>query len=189
MTDTGRTPTDTVALHEIGLLTARLGLLAFGGGMSGLVFQEVVTKRKWLTEEEFLSGLAVCQVIPGVNVTNLVVYVGQRLRGPRGALAALVGLLFGPFFFVIAAGYFYNSIKDIGVISAALSGVAAAAMGIVLMVVIRGSIAPSQRGVGLLVMMAVIVTIGLLHWPLLPVVLLLAPISVGFAWVRARRHG
>lgn len=175
-------------LCEIALLTARLGLLAFGGGMSGMVFQEVVTRRKWLSEEEFLSGLAVCQVIPGPNITNLVVYVGQHLRGAPGAASALAGLLFGPFFFVIGAGFIYDGIKEIGVISAALTGVTAAAMGIVLMVVIRGAMASSQRGVGLVVMAATAIAVGILHWPLVPVVLLLAPVSVGLAWLKVRRH-
>jgi chromate transporter len=180
--------TPTVSLHEIGFLTARIGLLAFGGGMSGMVYQEVVIKRKWLTEDEFLSGLAVCQVIPGVNITNLAVYVGQRLRGLPGAISALTGLLLGPFFFVIFAGLVYDSIKDIEAISAALAGVTAAAMGIVLMVVIRGSMRSSERGIGIIVMVATAVAVGVLHFPLIPVVLVLTPISVGLAWMRAKRH-
>lgn len=189
MTDTEIGMAPVVPLHEIGLLTARLGLQAFGGGMSGMVYQEVVTKRRWLTEEEFLSGLAVCQVIPGVNIANLVVYVGQHLRGAPGAAAALLGLLLGPFFFVIGAGAIYSSIKDIETITAGLSGITAAAMGVVLMVVVRGSMAPAQRGPGLVIIAAVLVSIGFLHWPLFPVVLLLAPVSVGLAWLRIRRHG
>jgi chromate transporter len=189
MADTEARTLPAVSLHEIVLLTARIGIFAFGGGMSGIVFQEVVTKRKWLSEDEFLSGLAVSQIIPGANVTNLVVYIGQQLRGAPGAASAVFGLLFGPFFFVIGAFLIYDSIKDIGEISAGLMGITAAAMGIVLMVVIRGALRGGQGSIGLVVTAATTAAVALLHFPLIPVVLLLAPISVALAWLRLRRHG
>ena len=76
----------------------RIGLFSFGGGLSGWIFREVVTLRGWIDEDEFMSGLAVAQILPGANVANLSLYIGQKLFGITGAVVALVGLLSGPFF-------------------------------------------------------------------------------------------
>ena len=125
--------------------------------------------------------------MPGINVSNLVVYVGQRLRGALGSCVALVGLLVGPFFVVIALVLGYERIAGIPWVHAAMDGVAAAAIGLLLFVGFKGA----QRAVRSLpataVMFAIIVTVGLLQWPLVPVVLVLAPVSVAFAWASARR--
>src|SRR3954469_5453972 len=70
-----------------------MGLFSFGGGLSAWTHREMVQLRGWLTDEEFFSGYSLAQVLPGVNSTNLTVYIGQHLRGGSGALVALTGLL------------------------------------------------------------------------------------------------
>src|SRR5690349_4446173 len=89
------------SLAEIFLVFLRLGLLSFGGGLSGWVYREVVENRKWLAEADFLSGLALSQMMPGTNIGNLSVYIGMRLRRIAGAIAALFGLITGPFLAVL----------------------------------------------------------------------------------------
>ena len=84
------------------LVFFRVGLFSFGGGLSDWIYREVVTLRGWMSDGDFLSGLALSHILPGANVTNLSVYIGQRLRGPAGSICALVGLVIGPFFAVIA---------------------------------------------------------------------------------------
>src|SRR6202521_6101606 len=91
----------------------RLGLYSFGGGISAWVHREIVDVRHWLTEEEFMAGFALGQILPGVNSTNLTIYVGQHLRGAIGAAVALAGLLSGPFAVVIAAGVAYRYLLQI----------------------------------------------------------------------------
>ena len=65
----------------------RIGLLSFGGGLTGWVYLEIVAARQWMTDDEFMSGIAVSQILPGANVANLAIYVGSTLKGPIGAVA------------------------------------------------------------------------------------------------------
>jgi chromate transporter len=177
-----------VSLAEIALVHARIGMVAFGGGMSGLFYREVVINKGWMTEEEFLSGLAICQIIPGVNIGNLTVYIGQQLRGALGALVALAALLTGPFFFVIGVGMIYDRLRDYDAVIAALAGVTAAAMGMLMLVVVKGSLRASRTDGGLLIITSVAMAIGVLRWPMIPVLLVAAPVSIGLAWRRGLRN-
>jgi chromate transporter len=162
----------------------RLGLYSFGGGISAWVHREIVEVRHWVSEEEFMAGYALGQILPGVNSTNLTVYVGAHLRGAVGAAVALAGLLSGPFVVVLAAGILYRNLLGIPGFQAAIAGVAAVAVGMLLRlgIVFAGRI--KRRFVPALVMVATFVTVGILQWPLVPVVLALAPISIAAAWPR-----
>ena len=70
-----------------------IGLTTFGGGRVAYFWHELVVRRRWLTEPELLEGLAVSHMLPGPNIGNLSVYLGQRLRGGRGALLAILGVV------------------------------------------------------------------------------------------------
>ena len=176
-----------VSLLRLFLVCFQIGLFSFGGGLTGWIYQELVVRRRWMSEDDFLSGLALCQVMPGINVSNLVVYIGQRLRGVLGSCVALVGLLVGPFFVVIGLVVVYERIAGISLVQAAMDGVAAAAIGLLLLVGFKGAQRSMRSAPALAIMAAIIVSVGLLQWPLVPVVLVLAPISVAFAWSSASR--
>lgn len=162
----------------------RIGLLSFGGGLSGWVYREAVQLRGWLSEDEFMSGLAVAQVLPGANIANLAVYVGHRLRGPFGAAVAVVALLGGPFFAVIALASAYGVIRTLPFADAALDGIAAAAIGLLLLVVARSARRAARRPAALAAFAVTFVAVGLLHWSLLAVVAVVGPLSVFAAWPR-----
>jgi chromate transporter len=181
----------TMAAKRVSLLSLygvflRLGLYSFGGGISSWVHREIVIVRGWVTEEEFMAGYALGQVLPGVNSTNLTIFVGQHLRGAVGAAVALTGLLSGPFVAVIMVGIVYRNLLGIPGFAAAVAGVAAVAVGMLL----RLGIVLARRvkcGVAsALAMLATFVAVGLLNWPLVPVVLVLAPLSIAASWPRAR---
>jgi chromate transporter len=174
-----------VSLVHIFLVFFQIGLFSFGGGLSGWMYQEMVVRRRWMSEDDFLSGLALCQVMPGINVSNIAVYIGQRLRGALGSCVALVGLLVGPFFVVIGLVVAYERIAGNTLVHAAMDGVAAAAIGLLLLVGYKGAQKSLKRPAAALVMAAIVAAVGLLEWPLVPVVLVLAPISVALAWPRA----
>ena len=176
-----------VPLLRLFLIWFQIGLLSFGGGLSGWIYQEVVVRRRWMSEEEFLSGLALCQVMPGINVTNLAVYIGQRLRGALGSCVSLVGLLIGPFFVVIGLVVVYERIAGIGWVHAIMDGVAAAAVGLLFFVGFKGAQRALRQPPFAVIMALIIITVGFLQWPLVPVVLVLAPVSVAFAWSSVRR--
>jgi chromate transporter len=164
----------------------RIGLLSFGGGLSGWIFREVVTLRHWIDEDEFFSGLAVSQILPGANVTNLSVYIGNKLKGPLGALTALTALLAGPFFAVIFLASIYSVLRAMPFVDAALDGVTAAAIGLLLVVTLKGARRAAQRIEALAAFAITFIAVGLLHFSLLPVVVIVGPLSVAAAWWRGR---
>src|SRR5215510_2446811 len=85
-----------VTLPEIFMVFARIGLTSFGGGISAWIYRDVVDRRQWLSEAEFLAGLTLAQILPGPNVINVAIYIGQRLRGTAGSVVAGAALLLPP---------------------------------------------------------------------------------------------
>jgi len=165
---------------------ARIGLLSFGGGLSGWVFREVVVLRNWVSEDEFLSGLALGQILPGTNIANLSVYIGQKLRGVAGSVAALGGLLSGPFVAVILVASLYDRFKTLPYVDAAMDGVAAAAIGLLLIIVVRGARHAGRKPAGAIALVATFVGVAVLHLSLLLVVAVVGPLSVLAAWLGVR---
>src|SRR5215471_7633821 len=92
----------TVTLSQIFALFARIGLTSFGGGLSAWIYREVVDKRRRLSEDEFLAGLTLAQILPGPNVINISIYIGQRLRGTVGSATTVLALLLPPM--IVAVG-------------------------------------------------------------------------------------
>jgi len=178
------TPVRRVSIAAIFSVFFSIGLFSFGGGLTGWVYRDVVLMRGWLNEDEFLSGMAVSQILPGANIANLSIYVGQKLRGPLGASIALLGLLTAPFFAVIALASTYGLLKALPNAETALDGVAAAAIGLILVVVGKGAQRAARRPAAFIAFVATFVTVGLLHWPLLAVVVVVGPLSVLAAWLR-----
>jgi chromate transporter len=161
--------------------------MSFGGGLSAWLFREIVEKRKWLTATEFLSGLTLVQALPGVNMTNMSVYVGQRLRGVPGVLSALFGLLVGPFFILIALSSAYHTIDDISWSHAALAGLATSAVGLLLSMGVKAIRAFKPSLAHGLVLLVVVATVGGFRLPMVPVIVVMAPISVAIAWFELRK--
>lgn len=165
----------------------QIGAMSFGGGLSAWVHREIVLKRGWMNETEFLTGLALCQVLPGVNVVNLAVHVGQRLRGVVGAAVCTVGILLAPFFIVIGLATVYDQIKHIAWLHAFFEGVAVAAVGLMVSVALRSVRGTFHGVVPFAIALALILTVGVLRWPMIPIALTLGPLSVLFAWWMQRR--
>lgn len=177
-----------VPLHEIFKVFFFIGAFSFGGGLIGWIHRETVTKRPWLRDDQFLSGLALGQVLPGANVTNMSVYIGQLLRGWPGAATALLAVLAGPFFLVIALASVYQDAIRIPGFHSAMDGIAAAAVGIVLRLGYVGARHSCRRLPQMAVAVAVFIAIGLMQWPLVPVVVVIAPVSIAIAWIQVRPH-
>jgi chromate transporter len=184
MNSKSNNPTATVPLASIYGVFFRLGLVSFGGGVSAWLYREIVEVRRWVTPEAFMAGYALGQILPGVNATNITVYIGQRLRGASGAVAALAGLLSAPFVIVLAAAAVYRYLLDIPGFEAAMAGVAAVAVGMLLRLGVVLARRFPWNPVPVAIMTATFVAVGILNWPLIAVVLTLAPVSIAAAWLR-----
>jgi len=180
--DAGR----SVTLLQILALFARIGLTSFGGGLSAWIFREVVDRRGWLSEEELLGGLTLCQILPGPNVVNLSIYIGQRLRGAPGAAAAVSALLLPPLIVTVLMAATLHGFRDIAWLHDLLEGVAAGAIGLTVSIGYRSARRAAESNRWALVLgMGVFLAVGVLRWPMLPVVICLAPVAVLLA--RGRR--
>ncbi|WP_275791621.1 chromate transporter [Pararhizobium gei] len=178
-------PIQPASLAGLFLVCLKIGLLSFGGGLSGWLYREFVEQKRWIDADDFASSMAISQMLPGANVINLVVCMGEQLRGPAGAIAGAFGFLIGPFFAVIGLSALIDSIANVGPLEAALAGVAAAATGLLIVICWHGVRRASRNLAGLAVVVVVAVTVGILDWPLLTVIGCLAPVSIAISWNRA----
>jgi chromate transporter len=180
--------TDTpppVPIADIAIVFSRIGISSFGGGLVAWIRREAVERKQWVGDREFLSGLALSQVLPGANMTNLAVYLGLLLRGGVGAVTALLGLLGLPSIFIILLYEVYQRMHGLGALHFVLDGVAAAAIALNIATGIA-AIRRSRSAVTFAIAIAVFVAVGMLHWSMLLVVAGLAPISIAIAWRRRR---
>jgi chromate transporter len=177
-------PAQPVSLLALYKLCFVVGLFSFGGGLTAWFHREVVNVRGWMTDDEFFSGYALSQILPGVNSTNMAVYIGQHLRGAIGSSVALLGLLTGPFVIVLAAAAVYHHLVALPGFAAIMGGVAAAAVGMMFRLGLTSSRGGLRHIPSVAVLVATFIAIGIMQWPLLPVLAVLAPLSIAAAWPR-----
>jgi chromate transporter len=164
-----------------------VGLSGFGGVLP-FARRMLVERRAWMSEEAFNETLALCQTLPGPNIVNVSVVVGQRFAGPAGALAAVTGLMAAPMVIVLVLAELYGRYGTSGRAGAMIAALGAAAAGLVAAtgakmawpMVRRGALPPVA-----FVALA-FVAVGLLQLPLVWVVAILAPLSVASAWTARR---
>ncbi|MFZ4388299.1 MAG: chromate transporter [Chthoniobacterales bacterium] len=118
------------SITELAGLFLFIGLTSFGGGITAYIRRLVVSQKRWLTDEEFLPGLGLVQLLPGANVVGLAVYIGNHLKGPLGSAVALGSLLVCPFISTCALGFLYFHAGKTADTKALLAGITAAACGL-----------------------------------------------------------
>ena len=114
-----------------------IGATSFGGGVVAYLRDGLVDKRGWVNDQEFVEYLAISQSLPGLNATNMAVLVGDTLRGYLGAITALIAICLPGGLLMFAVGIAYHQSGDNPLVTAALKGVAAAAIGLILATTIK----------------------------------------------------
>jgi chromate transporter len=120
-----------VSIGQIFLEFLIIGATSFGGVVPYLR-GSLVTKRHWVDDKEFVQMLSISQSLPGLNATNMAILVGEKLRGSLGSIAAIIGICLPGGVLMYVVGMFYRSHGDHDFVTAALKGVAAAAVGLIL---------------------------------------------------------
>jgi chromate transporter len=133
-TDTGVVQAG-VSIGQIFLEFLIIGATSFGGVVPYLR-GSLVIKRRWIDDKEFVEMLSISQSLPGLNATNMAILVGEKLRGALGSVAAIIGICLPGAVIMYVVGLFYRSHGDHVWVTAALKGVAAAAVGMVLSTVV-----------------------------------------------------
>lgn len=99
--------------------------------------QIAVDEKKWLTDEEMLDCIALGQSLPGVIAVNMATYIGRKLRGVPGAVAATVGVVIPAIIAILLAVWFLDFIGDNGFVHGAFVGVKAAVCGLIAVTMVR----------------------------------------------------
>ncbi|MGZ8259983.1 MAG: chromate transporter [Caldimonas sp.] len=167
----------------------RLALQGFGGVLA-VAQRELVERKGWLSRTQFVEMLALSQVLPGPNVVNLALMLGDRFFGLRGAIAALGGMLLVPLVIVLALAAAYAEFSRIAFVAGALRGMGAVAAGLIIATAVRLMSTLGTNRLGPVVAagfaVATFATVALLRWPLVWVVAGLGSVAVAIAWLRLR---
>jgi Chromate transport protein ChrA len=176
----------TVSCRELFLGFLSVGIVGFGGVMPW-IRRMVVEQRRWLSEEEFLHLLSLCQLLPGANVGNFAVCLGTRFAGLRGALSAVSGLYLAPFCIVLLLAIFYSSYSHLPVVENMFRGVSAAAAGLVISMGLMIAVPVCRTVHAVAFTLLAIIGIVFLKFPLLWVIVALAPLSILTLVIAGRR--
>jgi chromate transporter len=176
-------PAPALSVSLVGLFLGFFEIaLSSSGGALAPAYRILVDKRRWVTSREFTEILALSQVLPGPNIVNVAIYIGGRYQGAAGAAVACVGLLLAPLVVVVPLMVLYAQSGENEVLRGMVRGVAAAAAGLMVATSIKVAL-PYRHSLRAVLLAAVaFVAVGVLHWPLLLVVLLLAPCGILAAW-------
>ncbi len=167
-----------------------LALQGFGGVLA-VAQRELVERKQWLTAEEFVEDWAVAQILPGPNVVNLSLMLGDRYFGWRGALAGVAGMLSFPLILVLLLAAAFAGVADNPQAQGALRGMGAVAAGLIIAAGLRlvHALKSNVMGLGACValMAATFVAVALLRVPLLWVLLGIGGLGCVWAYVSLGR--
>lgn len=169
-----------IMLFQLFYSFLKIGLFTFGGGyaMIPLIEREVITNKKWIAESEFLELLTVAQSAPGPISLNTSVFVGYKMRGYAGALAAISGVVLPSFVIILLVAIFFSDIRYNPVVDAAFRAMRPAVVALIVAPVV--GLAKGMRPW----LVAVSAATALAVWWLgiSPVYLLIAGAAAGLLW-------
>lgn len=170
---------------------SKLALQGFGGVIA-IAQRELVDRQRWLTAAEFLELLAVSQVLPGPNVVNLSLMLGDRYFGWRGVVASVGGMLLLPMLVVLAVAALYGHWSGLPQVSGALRGMGAVAAGMIIATGLKAIGGLRKNPLGLRTSLCyaalTVVLIGALRFPMAAVVTGLGAVTMGHVAWRLKRQ-
>lgn len=173
------------SLSDLFISFTLLALQGFGGVLA-VAQRELVERKRWMTNEEFVEEWSVAQVMPGPNIINLAIMIGGRYFGLRGAVAAVSGMLLAPLAILLLIALLYAQYAEHPGVAGALRGMGAVAAGLVIATGLKLFAALKKNAMGLRQCMvfglACFVAVALLRWPLVYVLLGLGSLACVVAY-------
>jgi chromate transporter len=171
-------PQKAVPLLDLFLQFLMVGAVSFGGGIIAYERILLVEKRKWLTADQFMAYLAISQTMPGLNSVNLAILAGDYLRGIKGSIIALLGLVLPGSVLVLLLGLVYTALTDHAITVLLLTGIAAGATGLLAAVTYRIGDAHWKKPISLLLIATTFILMSIVKLPLLEVLAIMVPIGL-----------
>ena len=162
----------------------KIGAFTFGGGyaMIPIIQYEVVNRRGWLSEQEFVELLTIAQAAPGPISLNTAVFVGYKCKGYKGALAAIMVVVIPSFVILLAVAMFFHTMRDNRWVDAAFKGMRPAVVALIVAPIV--GLAKGLHWV--LIAVAAATALVVWYFGFSPVWLLIAGAIGGALWVAKR---
>lgn len=150
--------------------------------MIAIIQNEVITRRRWIEEQEFLTLLTLAQSAPGPISLNTAVFVGYKMYGYRGALSSLLGVVLPSFTILLMVAIFFSQIRKNPIVDAAFRG-----MQPIVVAIMLAPILGFTKGMHWsMIAVAAAITLAIWHFGFSPIYLLIAGAAVGLLWAAAR---
>jgi chromate transporter len=187
MLETNQSMAQPASSKDLFITFTRLALQGFGGVLP--ITQRVLCEQKrWLTKEQFVEILSLGQVLPGPNVCNVALMVGDRFFGWRGAFSALAGMMTVPLILVLLITALYAEFANYPMVAGALKGMGAVSAGLIIGTALRlmSTLKTNPMGVPFCTLIAILVfgLVALLRWPLVWVLIGLGVVACCYAAMR-----
>ncbi len=190
MMDSAQNSTFRTQPRSLGDLFVSFTVLALQGfgGVLAVAQRELVERKRWFTNEEFVEEWSVAQIMPGPNVVNLAVMIGGRYFGIPGMLAALAGIFTAPLIVVLSLALLYAQFASHPGVIGALRGMGAVAAGLVVATGLRLASTLRKSALGIVVNSVLgllgFAAVALLRWPLIYVLLGLGTVACTLAYLK-----
>lgn len=167
----------------------KIGIFTFGGGMAmiPLIKREVIERKEWVAQSDFLDMLAVAQSAPGPIALNIAVFVGYKMRGWRGALSAVLGVVVPSFVVILAIALLFAKVRDNKVVDSAFRAMRPAVVALIVAPIV--GLARGMHWVMIAVAAAVAMVVW--YWGVSPIYLIAVAFVIGIAYtlVKGRKEG
>ncbi len=172
------------SLRQLCLAFAEIAVTSFGGGVTGWMMRDLVHRRRWFTPEAFLADMAMAQALPGVNVVNLPIWIGYRLYGGFGAMICALSVILPSAAVLAVISTLIIPLQHFHQTALAFAGAAAGAIGLLIASGVQVAKGVVRRPAAAVITVLTFIAIGVLKLPMLPVMVVLVPVSI---WLAARR--
>ncbi len=188
---TGQHPPLNVPASNQDLFVTFSGLALQGfGGVLPIAQRVLCEQKRWLSKEQFVEILALGQVLPGPNVCNVALMVGDRFFGWRGAFSALAGMMAAPLVIVLVIAALYAEYASHPMVAGALKGMGAVAAGLIIGSALKliPTLKNNPMGLPFCALISIIAfgLVALVRWPLVWVLLGLGVVACCYAGMRIK---
>ncbi|MCS6765045.1 MAG: chromate transporter [Candidatus Protistobacter heckmanni] len=172
---------------ELAWVFTLISLQGFGGVLPW-VRRTLVEKLEWVTDRELAELLAVGQILPGPNIVNLAIILGWNMFGWRGAVLAPLGLIFAPLALLLVLINLYAAYSVVPAVRGAVAGMMPVAAALVTVTGVKLALSLPRSWRALLLGAGALICVGILRFPILPVMAALIPLGLALQWAAYRKE-